>query len=355
LTGNAVDRDPVRPIPFTVIGGFLGAGKTTLLNRVLREPDGVRYAVLVNDFGALDVDAGLIVAHDGETIALANGCLCCSIGDSLVDTLVDLMARPDPADHILVEASGVADPKRIADIAVIDPALARDGIVVLVDAAEVRRLAADPRVGDAVLRQLAVADLLVVNKADLVDPSTLDALDAWLAERAPRAPRLRAIRGELPVHVLLDRVASSPAGDPGATRGIADRTGHEPGRPQHREPRSEPDPGLGGGRGHAHEDDFRRVLLTDLPVLSREAMAEFARGLPDTVLRVKGFVAIAGGAAPQLFQRVGRRWSLEAAAPGSTPPLGLVLIGTPGMPGEAALRRELAAAADLPRLPESAP
>ena len=104
-------------IPFTVIGGFLGAGKTTLLNRLLRGATGRRFAVMVNDFGALDIDGRLVAEHAGETIALANGCLCCTIGDSLVTTLLALLERSERFDHIVVEASGVADPGRIADLA----------------------------------------------------------------------------------------------------------------------------------------------------------------------------------------------------------------------------------------------
>lgn len=127
------------PIPFTVIGGFLGAGKTTLLNRLLCGAEGRRFAVLVNDFGALDIDSRLVVAHGGDTVALANGCLCCTIGDSLVTTVLGLLERPERFDHIVVEASGVADPGRIADLAVLEPRLSRDGVIVVVDAAEVRK------------------------------------------------------------------------------------------------------------------------------------------------------------------------------------------------------------------------
>ena len=130
-------------IPFTVIGGFLGAGKTTLLNRLLAGAQGRRFAVLVNDFGALDIDGDLIAQHGGNTIALANGCLCCTIGDSLVQTLMDLLDRAQAIDHIVVEASGVADPGRIADLGVLDERLRHDGVVVVVDAAEVRARAAE--------------------------------------------------------------------------------------------------------------------------------------------------------------------------------------------------------------------
>jgi G3E family GTPase len=191
-------------IPFTVIGGFLGAGKTTLLNRLLRGATGRRFAVMVNDFGALDIDGRLVADHGGDTIALANGCLCCTIGDSLVTTLLSLLERPERFDHIVVEASGVADPGRIADLAVLEPRLARDGVVVVVDAAEVRERAADRRVGDT-------ADLLVLNKLDVAHDVV--GLRGWLATQSA-APLLEACHADVPLDLLfgLDR-HGGPAGD----------------------------------------------------------------------------------------------------------------------------------------------
>jgi G3E family GTPase len=186
-------------IPFTVIGGFLGAGKTTLLNRLLRGATGRRFAVMVNDFGALDIDGRLVAEHGGDTIALANGCLCCSIGDSLVTTLLALLERPERFDHIVVEASGVADPGRIADLAALEPRLARDGVIVVVDAAHVRERAADRRVGDTVMRQLAAADLLVLNKVDLV--ADLTGLSGWLSTHS-MAPVLEARHADVPLELL---------------------------------------------------------------------------------------------------------------------------------------------------------
>ncbi|GEP53082.1 CobW family GTP-binding protein [Reyranella soli] len=202
--------------PFTVIGGFLGAGKTTLLNRLLRADTGRRFAVLVNDFGALDIDSRLVVAHGGDTIALANGCLCCTIGDSLVTTILALLEQPDRFDHIVVEASGVADPGRIADLAVLDQRLARDGVIVVVDAGSVRERSADRRVGDTVTRQLAAADLLLLNKTDLADD--LPPLRGWLSTQSP-APVLEARHADVAIDLLfgLPRLGgAAPADAPDA-------------------------------------------------------------------------------------------------------------------------------------------
>jgi G3E family GTPase len=192
------------PIPFTVIGGFLGAGKTTLLNRLLAGVEGRRFAVLVNDFGALDIDGKLIARHGGDTIALANGCVCCTIGDSLVETVLKLLDRPERVDHIVVEASGVADPGRIADLGVLDERLSRDGVVVVADAGQVRERAADKRVGDTVRRQIEAADLIVLNKIDLADD--LAAMRGWLSAQST-APVLEAHHAEVPLDLLfgLDR------------------------------------------------------------------------------------------------------------------------------------------------------
>src|ERR1700730_972642 len=203
-------------IPFTVIGGFLGAGKTTLLNRLLRGATGRRFAVMVNDFGALDIDGRLIADHGGDTITLANGCLCCTIGDSLVTTLLGLLERHDRFDHIVVEASGVADPGRIADLAVLEPRLARAGVIVVVDAAEVRARAADRRVGDTITRQLAAADLLVLNKTDLAHD--LAVLRGWLSTHSA-APLLEARHADVPLDLLfgLDRYGGA-AGESTADR-----------------------------------------------------------------------------------------------------------------------------------------
>ncbi len=129
--------------PLTIVGGFLGAGKTTLVNHLLRHADGRRLAVLVNDFGAVNIDAALIAGRAGDVVRLTNGCLCCSIGDSFVDALIAVMRGPVLPDHVVIEASGVADPGRVAELAYLDPAFSLHGVVVLADAERVAPLSRD--------------------------------------------------------------------------------------------------------------------------------------------------------------------------------------------------------------------
>lgn len=101
------------PLPCTVIGGYLGAGKTTLLNHLLANTAGLRAAVVVNDFGDVDIDADLVASHDGDTIQLANGCLCCTLAGGFAEVMGGLRARAEDLDHVLIEASGVADPEKV--------------------------------------------------------------------------------------------------------------------------------------------------------------------------------------------------------------------------------------------------
>src|SRR4051812_48870754 len=158
-------------LPLTVIGGFLGAGKTTLLNNLLTQPHGRKIAVLVNDFGRINIDAALIRSRTEDMISLANGCACCSLAGDLTRTLIELAQREEPPDAIVLEASGLADPRGIAQVALANPALRLDGVLAVVDAETLAERAEDPAGGATFGAQLSAADLVVLNKLDLLDES----------------------------------------------------------------------------------------------------------------------------------------------------------------------------------------
>ena len=156
---TSLDPRAAKPLPMTVISGYLGAGKTTLVNAILSGDHSLRIAVLVNDFGKIAIDERLIGGRDGDVIALANGCMCCQIGGDLYDAIDRILRMRERFDHLLIETSGVADPAKVAQIAVAEPDLEMSRTVVLVDAVNFAGILAHPRLNDTLLRQLRSAML----------------------------------------------------------------------------------------------------------------------------------------------------------------------------------------------------
>jgi G3E family GTPase len=303
-------------IPLTVIGGFLGAGKTTLLNRLLRDAGGRRLAVLVNDFGAINIDAGLLESTAGDAIALTNGCVCCSIGDDLTAALIRVLDADPPFDGVVVEASGVSDPWRIAQIGLAEPALSLDGVVVLVDAAAVRAQSGDALLADSLQRQLRSADLVVVNKTDLVDEGELRHVRQWLASVAGRVAAFET------THAAVPRAMLSGAGMDLARAGTSPccvRAEHEH-----------------GGHDHEHDELFDTWACQPTQALSAERLRAALRDMPAGVLRLKGVVRTVEHGWSEV-QFAGRHGSLRKAA--AEPPHGaaLVAIGLKGQLPVAAL------------------
>ena len=160
-------------IPFTIIGGYLGAGKTTLLNHLLKNANGHRFALLINDFGTINIDAALIESTSENQINLTNGCVCCSISDGFYEAIEQLIATEPTPDHIVVEASGVADVQNLSQYGY-GHALKLDGILVVADAETVQQKAVDKYVAETVKRQLRCADIVSLNKVDLIDDKALN-------------------------------------------------------------------------------------------------------------------------------------------------------------------------------------
>lgn len=194
-------------IPLTIISGFLGTGKTSLLTHLLTqagpENGGRRITAMVNDFGALNIDAELIAAKHGNQISLANGCVCCSIGDDLMRSFMEVMQQMPLPDHIIIEASGVAEPSRIAGFAAVDRQLRLDGIVTLVDASAHNVHSKDPYLADNYAKQIEAAHLLLISKPDLADAATLENLEKELATQKPDVPMAQVTHGALPINLVL--------------------------------------------------------------------------------------------------------------------------------------------------------
>jgi len=297
-------------IPVTIIGGYLGAGKTTLLNSLLLGDHGLRLAILVNDFGSINIDVALIARHDGETISLTNGCVCCSMADNLAITLLELMGREAPPDHIVIEASGVADPRRIACYGAAHPRLRLDSLSVVTDAETIRARLADKYVGELVMRQLLAADLIILSKMDLIDEPERGCVRKFLRETVPHARLLEARHGCLPPDLLLGAGATGSRADAGMDA-------------QYNQ--SAP-------VGEDHAAFSRASFESDRP-FDRERLSATLESLPETVLRAKGVLYLADdGAQAFVLQKVGRRWTLERGRPweGRSRRNQLVVIGTFG-------------------------
>lgn len=341
-------------IPATVVTGFLGAGKTTLVRHLLANAGGRRIAVIVNEFGALGIDGEVLRAcgaegcRDEDIVELANGCLCCTVAEDFVPTMKALLDRPTPPEHILIETSGLALPKPLLKAfnwPAIRSRVTVDGVVALVDAPAVAagRFADDPaavarqRAADASLDhdnplaevyedQLQAADLIVLNKADLLDEEAMDRLRESVAAAVPRAVKVVAAReGRLDPAVLLG-LGAAAEGDLDA-------------RPSHHD-----------AEDGAHEHDDFESFVVPLPEIGApEDLLAGLRGVAERhdVLRVKGFASVRGKAVRLLVQGVGGRFRQEFDRPwraGEARVGGVVVIGRSGL-DRAAIEAAVRAAA----------
>ena len=271
-------------LPMTVIGGYLGAGKTTLINKLLAAPHGKRLMVLVNDFGAINIDAELLESASEDTLALTNGCVCCTMGNDLFMAIGDVLKREQRPDHLIVEASGVADPRKIANAAIAEPEMRYGGIVTVVDSENFPEVMNDPLIAPQLRNQATCADLVVVSKGDGISAE----LEAALLPLVKSRPVLAA-----DVAALSDLVLSSAPAD-----------GSE------FESRCHP--------------DYERWQYSGMSAFDRADLVKLLRRRPSGMFRVKGFVRAQDGGG-WTVQVVGQNIALTPL--GNCPKTALVGIG----------------------------
>ncbi|WP_407156407.1 CobW family GTP-binding protein [Bradyrhizobium sp. STM 3557] len=290
-------------VPVLLVTGYLGAGKTTLLNHLLANPGGRRIAAVVNDFGAIDIDAGLLGTVSDGVVSLKNGCICCSLQGDLLRTLASVIKRPSPPDAIVIETSGVSDPAEIIRN-LMDPVIFKvaplETVVTLVDA---RRVLDEPELAqDALWRsQLRAADFVLLTKTDLLDDEERGRVAEFLGRHRPANVVFDVVQGAVAPDLLFSRTAAGP--------------------------RTAPTPALSAS------EPFASITWTSQAPLSLARFQQVVSALAARTLRMKGvFVFTEHPAQPMLFQCVGTRATLSASQ--LAPPDGLtaqlVLIGREG-------------------------
>ncbi len=350
-------RHAPRKIPATVITGFLGAGKTTLIRHLMERADGRRIALIINEFGDVGMDRDILAAcgvagcAEDDIVELANGCICCTVADEFLPTMEALLARAEPPDHIIVETSGLALPKplvRAFDWPDVRARVTVDGVVTVIDgravldgdftddaAALAAQRAADPALDhdnpleEVFSDQLACADLVIANKADLLDEAEREALRALLEGQLRSGVRMvPATRGQVDPAVALGLMA-------GAEDDLDARPSHHDGDAEH------------------DHDDFDSLVMPVGPVADPKAFLGALEEVVATfgILRIKGVLDVPGKPMRHLVQGVGRRlqgyydrpWKAAEAREGR-----LVVIGLHGLDEQAeAIAARLARAAGL--------
>ncbi|MBM0743468.1 GTP-binding protein [Phormidium sp. CLA17] len=349
-TPTSVMNAPKVGLPVTIITGFLGSGKTTLLNHILTNQQGVRTAVLVNEFGEIGIDNELVVATGDDMVELSNGCICCTINNDLVQAVYKVLERQDNIDYVVVETTGLADPLPVAMTFLgteLRDMTRLDSIITVVDA---ENFSLDLFNSQAAVSQITYGDIILLNKADLVDEEKLTHLEARLREMKEGARILRSVKGKVPLPAILsvglfesDQYFENeqPAAKEPKLETAHDHHDHqhdhaEPDHADHSNCDHDHDECLHDHAHHDHahhsnhleEDGFTSVSFqSDRPFDIKKFQHFLDHQLPASVFRAKGILWFQESPKRHIFHLSGKRFSLDDDDWKGEPKTQLVLIG----------------------------